>query len=111
MIKTPLCEMLGIEHPIIQGGMGVRVSRSGLAAAVANEGCVGVIAGVGLGKFENRPGSESTTVRLTPLMQIEPLSTIRLENSSGKEKWYIQEPSSARTASTVSAPPSIPSTS
>ncbi len=49
---------LNIDPPIIQGGMGVRVSRSRLAAAVANEGCVGVIAGVGLGKFENRPGSE-----------------------------------------------------
>ncbi len=47
-----------MDPPIIQGGMGVRVSRSGLAAAVANEGGVGVIAGVGLGKFENRPGSE-----------------------------------------------------
>jgi len=49
---------LKVDPPIIQGGMGVRVSRSRLAAAVANEGCVGVIAGVGLGKFENRPGSE-----------------------------------------------------
>jgi len=49
---------LTVYPPIIQGGMGVRVSRSGLASAVANEGCVGVIAGVGLGMFENRPGSE-----------------------------------------------------
>lgn len=49
---------LTINPPILQGGMGVRVSRSGLAAAVANEGCVGVIAGVGLGKFENLPRSE-----------------------------------------------------
>ena len=53
---------LTVNPPIIQGGMGVRVSRSGLAAAVANEGCVGVIAGVGLGKFENRPGSEFEAV-------------------------------------------------
>jgi nitronate monooxygenase len=53
---------LTISPPIIQGGMGVRVSRSGLAAAVANEGCVGVIAGVGLGKFENLPRSEFESV-------------------------------------------------
>lgn len=46
----------------MQGGMGVRVSRSGLAAAVANEGCVGVIAGVGLGKFENLPRSQYEAV-------------------------------------------------
>ncbi|MBF0345676.1 MAG: nitronate monooxygenase [Nitrospirae bacterium] len=34
--------------PIIQGGMGVKVSMAGLASAVANEGCIGVIASVGL---------------------------------------------------------------
>ncbi len=48
---------LEINPPIIQGGMGVRVSRAGLAAAVANEGCVGVIASVGLGDYENTPKS------------------------------------------------------
>ncbi|MDH3259105.1 MAG: nitronate monooxygenase family protein [Deltaproteobacteria bacterium] len=53
---------LTINPPIIQGGMGVRVSRSGLAAAVANEGCVGVIAGVGLGRFEDLPRSEFEAV-------------------------------------------------
>jgi nitronate monooxygenase len=35
--------------PIIQGGMGVGVSLSGLAVAVANEGGVGVISSAGLG--------------------------------------------------------------
>ena len=35
--------------PIIQGGMGVGVSLSGLASAVANEGGVGVISCAGLG--------------------------------------------------------------
>ncbi|PJA23519.1 MAG: nitronate monooxygenase [Alphaproteobacteria bacterium CG_4_10_14_0_2_um_filter_63_37] len=34
--------------PIIQGGMGVRVSASGLAAAVANEGGIGLVASVAL---------------------------------------------------------------
>ncbi len=43
---------LEINPPIIQGGMGVRVSGSGLASAVANEGCAGIIASVGLGGFE-----------------------------------------------------------
>ena len=38
--------------------MGVRVSKANLAAAVANEGCAGVIATVGLGDFEHAPGSE-----------------------------------------------------
>lgn len=35
--------------PIIQGGMGVGISLSGLASAVANEGGVGVISAAGLG--------------------------------------------------------------
>ncbi len=38
-----------ISLPIIQGGMGVGVSLSGLASAVANEGGVGVISCAGLG--------------------------------------------------------------
>ncbi|HQE82175.1 MAG TPA: nitronate monooxygenase family protein [Candidatus Hydrogenedentes bacterium] len=35
--------------PIVQGGMGVKVSLSSLAAAVANEGGIGTIASVGIG--------------------------------------------------------------
>ncbi len=38
-----------IKLPIIQGGMGVGISLSGLAAAVANEGGLGVISCAGLG--------------------------------------------------------------
>lgn len=38
--------------PIVQGGMGVRVSRSSLAAAVANEGGIGTISSIGLGDIE-----------------------------------------------------------
>jgi nitronate monooxygenase len=49
---------LEINPPIIQGGMGVRVSGSGLASAVANEGCAGIIASVGLGAFEDESGSK-----------------------------------------------------
>lgn len=40
---------LNIPVPIIQGGMGVGISMSKLAAAVANEGGVGVISCAGLG--------------------------------------------------------------
>ena len=40
---------LCIDPPIIQGGMGVRVSASSLASAVSNEGALGVVASVGLG--------------------------------------------------------------
>jgi len=49
---------LKIRPPIIQGGMGVRVSRAKLAAAVANTGCAGIIASAGLGQFEDFPACE-----------------------------------------------------
>jgi nitronate monooxygenase len=51
---------LSICPPIIQGGMGVRVSRANLAAAVANTGCMGVIASAGIGLFEDFPGTQFT---------------------------------------------------
>ncbi len=38
--------------PIVQGGMGVGISLSGLASAVANEGGIGVIASAGIGMTE-----------------------------------------------------------
>lgn len=43
MIKTPLCELLGIEYPIFQGGM-AWVADASLAAAVSNGGGLGLIA-------------------------------------------------------------------
>jgi len=39
--------------PIIQGGMGVRISLSSLSSAVANEGGIGTISSMGLGDFEH----------------------------------------------------------
>lgn len=44
---------LKVKLPIIQGGMGIGVSLSSLAAAVANEGGVGVISAAAIGISEN----------------------------------------------------------
>lgn len=41
-----------LKIPIIQGGMGVGISLSGLASAIANQGGVGVIATAGIGYLE-----------------------------------------------------------
>jgi enoyl-[acyl-carrier protein] reductase II len=41
MIRTPLCDLLGIEHPILQGGM-AWAANAELAAAVSNAGGLGV---------------------------------------------------------------------
>jgi nitronate monooxygenase len=38
--------------PIVQGGMGIGISLANLAAAVANEGGIGVISAAGVGMFE-----------------------------------------------------------
>lgn len=38
-----------VKTPVIQGGMGIGISLSGLASAVANEGGIGVISCAGLG--------------------------------------------------------------
>lgn len=43
MIKTPLCDLLGIEYPIFQGGM-AWIADADLAAAVSNGGGLGIIA-------------------------------------------------------------------
>jgi nitronate monooxygenase len=46
---------LAVKVPIIQGGMGVGISLSGLAVAVANEGGIGVISAAGLGLVHRNP--------------------------------------------------------
>jgi NAD(P)H-dependent flavin oxidoreductase YrpB (nitropropane dioxygenase family) len=44
-----------IPVPVIQGGMGVGISLSGLAVAVANQGGIGVISAAGLGLVHRNP--------------------------------------------------------
>lgn len=46
--------------PIVQGGMGVGISLSGLASAVAKEGGIGVISAAGLGLLYKRLSSNYT---------------------------------------------------
>lgn len=43
MIKTPICDLLGIEYPIFQGGM-AWIADGKLAAAVSEGGGLGIIA-------------------------------------------------------------------
>jgi nitronate monooxygenase/enoyl-[acyl-carrier protein] reductase II len=47
VIRTALCDLLGIDHPIIQAGMGPFAPAS-LAAAVSNAGALGSIGTLGL---------------------------------------------------------------
>jgi enoyl-[acyl-carrier protein] reductase II len=50
-IRTPLCDMLGIEHPIMLAGMG-GVSYAELAAAVSNAGGFGTLGMAGRSQSE-----------------------------------------------------------
>jgi NAD(P)H-dependent flavin oxidoreductase YrpB (nitropropane dioxygenase family) len=52
-LRTPLCDLLGIEYPIMQAGMGL-IARADLCAAVSNAGGLGVIGGAGMSAAELR---------------------------------------------------------
>jgi NAD(P)H-dependent flavin oxidoreductase YrpB (nitropropane dioxygenase family) len=56
VLKTPLCERLGIEYPIVLAGMGSRgaATPAELVAAVSEAGGLGVIGGSGLPAEELR---------------------------------------------------------
>ncbi len=54
-----------VDIPIIQGGMGVRVSLSSLVSAVTNEGGIGTISSIGLGTIgSHRREFESTSLKM-----------------------------------------------
>jgi len=48
---------LKIPVPVIQGGMGIGISLSGLASAVANMGGIGVISSIAIGLIESKGNS------------------------------------------------------
>ncbi|MDP4239882.1 MAG: nitronate monooxygenase [Bacteroidota bacterium] len=55
--------------PIIQGGMGVGISLSGLSSAVANEGGVGVISSAGLGLIYKDYATDFVTASIIGLKE------------------------------------------
>jgi len=63
-------------YPLIQGGMGIRISASGLAGAVAKAGGVGTIASVGLG-LSSRHFTGKNYFEANKLALAEELSTAR----------------------------------
>ena len=69
MINTLKIGNLEIRIPIIQGGMGVGISLSGMAAAVANQGGVGVIASAGLGMLYRQAGADFLENSITGLKE------------------------------------------
>jgi len=58
-----------VQVPVIQGGMGVGVSLSGLAAAVANENGIGVISSAGLGLLYRNLSTDFITASILGLKE------------------------------------------
>ena len=52
-LRTPLCDLLGIEYPIVQSGMGSAAGPE-LAAEVSRAGGLGIVAGLGVTADELR---------------------------------------------------------
>lgn len=69
MMKSLKIGNLLANLPIVQGGMGVGISLSGLASAVANEGGVGVISSAGLGVIYNDRSKDYNTASIIGLRE------------------------------------------
>ena len=59
-IRTPLCDVLGIEHPIVLGGM-MGISDAKLTAAVSNGGALGTLSSATFGVDGTRTELQSLT--------------------------------------------------
>jgi len=64
-MKIPKLQIgsLSANTPIVQGGMGVRVSLASLASAVANEGGIGTISSIGIGDLNSLEDEYERTSR------------------------------------------------
>ncbi|MEA3477177.1 MAG: nitronate monooxygenase [Bacteroidota bacterium] len=60
---------LKIKVPIIQGGMGIGISLSGLASSVANMGGIGIISTVGIGIVNKNINSSSRKSNIEAIRQ------------------------------------------
>jgi NAD(P)H-dependent flavin oxidoreductase YrpB (nitropropane dioxygenase family) len=68
MLRTRLCDMLGIEYPIIQGGMAPWTTER-LCIAVANAGALGIVSSIGAGMKMSAPvatGDDATWEQKSP---------------------------------------------
>ncbi len=68
-MKDLIIGNLKAKLPIIQGGMGIGISLSGLAASVANQGGIGVIAAAGIGMQERDFNKDFTNSNIRALKE------------------------------------------
>ena len=75
MIKTRLTELLGIEHPIIQAGMGP-FSNNNLCVAAANAGILGLLSTSGIFNKEEEPWIYEDFVRTAEASMDDDMATV-----------------------------------
>ena len=80
---------LKMRIPIIQGGMGVGISLSGLASAVANEGGVGVISCAGLGLLYNNLSTNFREACILGLKEELKMAREKIKEKQEKAKGFI----------------------
>ena len=56
MLRTPICDLLGIEKPVFQGGM-AWIADAPLAAAVSEAGGLGIIAATSSARGPTSPSA------------------------------------------------------
>jgi enoyl-[acyl-carrier protein] reductase II len=75
MLRTPICDLFGIEHPIVLAGMG-GVSMAPLVAAVSNAGGLGVIGAAALSPDDLRDEIRRTKALTTRPFAVDLLAPI-----------------------------------
>lgn len=75
MIKSRLCDLIGIKHPIIQAGMGP-FSNNNLGAAAANAGVLGLLSTSGIVNRETQPWVYKAWVSTAGASEDDDMSTV-----------------------------------
>ena len=105
MLRTAICDLLGIKHPIIQGGM-AHIATAELVSAVSNAGGLGII---GCGYYQAEWVRQQ--IRLTKQKTIRPFGiNVPLTSPHAKEviEVILQEGVPIITTGTASPKPYIP---
>jgi enoyl-[acyl-carrier protein] reductase II len=105
LLRTAICDLLGIEHPIIQGGM-AHIATAELVSAVSNAGGLGII---GCGYYQAEWVRQQ--IRLTKQKTIRPFGiNVPLTSPYAKEviDVILQEGVPIITTGTASPKPYIP---
>ena len=108
MKRTRLCELLGIEYPIIQAGM-AWVSGADLAAAVSNAGGLGMLtATAGAMLEEVWPENLRKQIRKTRSLTDRPFGVnIGMEHASHKELVHVPIEEGVKIVSTAGGSPAV----